>query len=455
MNNMRYVARIVIEFTTPVIVSSGTEGEISDSVFVSDANGLPAIPGSSLAGVMRSAYESVYGESEANEMFGFQGKNNIGKGSMLSVSWACIHDSKNTPVEGIAEIDMEDSVLIDAKTPGIRDHVKINHLGAADTDENGKFDESPVSVGHRFTFEMELKGSEADKEKWENLKKIIFLGSLRIGGKTRRGFGAFQIVSMKEGIFDLQKKEEFEKYSKHFVALAHKNNLETVSSDIYKSDSHIGEIILELSPEGYWMFGGGDDPKGISDMAPVRWNAVKWNQGIGKIAEKILIPGSAIKGALAHRITFHYNRIKNFFADGKTAEEIKSVAEKNQAVRELFGFVDGDKSKKGCVMIDDILLEKDPESQLVHHVSIDRFTGGARDTALFDERPFWQGDKIKIRILIENREYSEETKEAFKSAIEDLISGRLQLGAGSGRGEGYFSGKKKYNETAEKLLEVK
>ena len=56
---LRYVARPTIEFTTPFLVGAGEEDFFSDAVFVADANGLPAIPGSSIAGVLRHEFKRL------------------------------------------------------------------------------------------------------------------------------------------------------------------------------------------------------------------------------------------------------------------------------------------------------------------------------------------------------------------------------------------------------------
>ena len=127
----RYVLRAVIEFTTPFLVGAGRKGDVADAVFVADANGFPALPGSGIAGVLRSRFREACGVEDADRLFGFQ-KGDRGEGSRLSVSWGCIHNSQGMPIEGIVPPKMhDDPVLAKAMAPSIRDHVKINHKGAS------------------------------------------------------------------------------------------------------------------------------------------------------------------------------------------------------------------------------------------------------------------------------------------------------------------------------------
>ncbi len=447
MKTHRFVARAVVEFTTPFIVGASRGGDIADAVCVTDANGLPAIPGSSLAGALRAAFRRAAGQEAEKSIFGYQ-ENDDGRGSRLTVSWACIHDSKDVPVEGIAAPErLADAVLAKAMCPAVRDHVRISHKGASDSAERGKFDEQAVCAGHRFSFELELAGGPEDATAWKTLLGLLSGGSLRLGGKTRRGFGAFKLVSLslRDRAFDLRKEADFSAYRKHPVSLKEKDSLPLTKLEGEAGRGGMLTVLLELTPRGFWMFGGGHDlpeSKGDADMAPVRDCRIAWEGGKGAVEEDlILIPAASIKGALSHRVAFHYNALTGRFCDKERPEDI--CGENNGAVKALFGFVkDQSGGRRGRVLIDDILLKKTVADQLVHHVGIDRYTGGARDQALFCERPLW-GEKLGIAIHVSEPEdfKDDAVKKAFALALDDLAQGRLQLGAGSGRGEGYFEGK--------------
>ncbi len=488
-NTHRYILRAVIEFTTPFIVGSGNEDIVSDAVCVTDHNGLPAIPGSSIAGVLRSAYTALHGENVANNLFGYQdGK--VGEGSRLRISWAVIHDSNNSPAEGLMN-GISDLVLVNAMNPKIRDHVRINHLGASDAENHGKFDDKALCAGHRFTFEMEFMGDETHQSSWMDLINIITSNTLRLGGNTRSGYGTFKVIQTYNKTFKLSDNEDWEEYLKHPISLKTPVQWDQISDDTAGKSNYstkgTKEFILLLKPVGFWMFGGGDDIAGENiDMVPVRNSYIKWDGAIGSCVDDVLtIPATGIKGAISHRVAFNYNAIAGNFIkiikkDDKgeerklTEEERKIEKEKltnctsvnNVAVKELFGYAKDSENKKegkrGRVIIDDILIRNNaPKQKILNHVTIDRYTGGALDTALFDEKPLWKNNgenidfELELKIIVDGYDILDENiKKAFEMTIEELRTGKLQVGAGNGRGNGYFTGTKeeKYHGEITEIL---
>ncbi|MDK9694140.1 MAG: RAMP superfamily CRISPR-associated protein [Sulfurimonas sp.] len=76
------------------------------------------------------------------------------------------------------------------------------------------------------------------------------------------------------------------------------------------------------------------------------------------------------------------------------------------------------------------------------HVSIDRFTGGAIDGALFQEKTVAKNgddDWYEIEILLENSIKGDELK-AFENALKDITTGMLALGGATTKGHGVFMG---------------
>lgn len=470
----RYLARVQIEFTTPFHVGSGAEWNESDAGIVQDPNGLPAIPGSSIAGVLRSALDEEQrresrGKQRSNagvlrsaldesavvdSLFGYnkpayeKGKDRgEGQGSRLSVSWAAIHDSKNIPVCGAVASDrLNDPVLRAALKPTLRDHVRINHAGAAA--DQGKFDELVVHAGHRFTFEVELIGDNSDKGHWEKLLELLKDPLVRFGGKTRRGLGSFKVVAVSQRVFQLTDAKDWGDWLLQDPDLGQA----VQGTDFIKPQQTAGEAAetIEFNPEFFWMFGGGDDPD--ADMAPVRDTVIRWDADKGSArAGQLYIPGSSVKGALRHRMLFHACAVVGCYAD--SFDEAK-FEEAQKLVTELFGeeLDDRDKDRNtacspGRIFIDDVFLPGSvtnspdldghlPEPHLQHHVSIDRFTGGARDSMLFNEKPLFAGDAIQIPVWVKG-DLSEKAGTAWKRTIDDLKAGRMALGGGAGRGLGF------------------
>ena len=439
---LRYLARFTIEFTTPFIVGGGDD-LFFDDMFMADANGIPALPGSSLAGVLRHASVDA-GISGVDAIFGFQDGNG-GEGSRLSVSWGCLHDKNNLPVEGLSDAETigADPVLAESLLLTARDHVRIGHRGSAE--DHGKFDERSVSAGHRFTFELELEGNEADRTAWESLLAIACGDEIRIGGKTRRGYGAFKVVSLRTGLFDLATAEGFVGYCSHPVQLVVTPSLKEVIPPVSVLTGAARTATLRLKPEGFWMIGGGSDPG--SDLSPLTASRIVWDEkGKGGVEQsQVVVPGSSVKGVLAHRVAFHYNAISGVFADsiGDPAEIAAACGRGNEAVRELFGYCkeQDEDGRRGRVIISDLYVADPGTPKKLNHVSIDRFSGGARtlEGALFDELPFYRGPGFELKVVVTQWEaIPERAQVALKRALEDLAEGRLAIGAGAGRGNGYF-----------------
>ena len=455
LNSWRYFARVVIEFVTPLHIGTGFDDDVSDAAVVRDANGFPAIPGSSLAGAVRAAYTRLHPKEETDELFGFQ-REDSGQGSRLRFSWGSIHDSRNNPVIGLQPDErLDDPLLQNTLQLPVRDHVRLNHRGTAD--DRGKFDERVVPAGHRFTFTLELVGGADHETVWKSLLQILCDPALRLGGKSRRGLGAFRIVSCHQSGFDLASREAFDRYCR--LTPKSDPNTSGLKDVTLFTTSQTLSATLKIIPEGYWMFGGGTDEDGNADMAPVTENRIVWEPN-GSPRQHFLIPGSSIKGAIAHRTAFHYNALKGEFADlipidKSSPANIEALTSRNLAILELFGSAKdtgdsqdsqnkrGHENKRGHVMIDDLLLAKNSPGRLLHHVSIDRFTGGALPGALFSEKPFWKGEAIRLTIFIAEPEKASPAdpniRKALALALADLAEGRLPLGAGSGRGLGYFT----------------
>lgn len=454
MTSIRYHAKVTLEFTTPFHIGSGKE-DLSDAVVVRDANGLPTIPGSSLAGVLRSLYPN---REEVDSIFGFQKPRKEsrtdqaeGEGSRLVISWAHIHDQTNRPVDGLKESGLKerpDPVLANARRSTIRDHVRLNENGVADG--RGKFDEEVIAAGHRFSFRMELLGTEnpdQDEIRWKNLLETLQSPLFRLGAKTRRGLGAIRIHRILQARFDLSSPEGLTDYLELPVPLDSDAYLEERS--VASSGSPGGSKIyrMQIQPRGFWFFGGGVDPDGErdADLAPVREWRIVWNENQGEEQEVLVLPASSIKGAVAHRTLYHL-RCRQLLA----GQEI-NPGDISRQHKQLFGY-EGDPDtgpttmprQRGRVILDDVMIpiaSDSPRPQLVHHVAIDGFTGGARDRMLFNELPLYGGSPITLNWhLVEINRLEENLIQSFEDTLTDLCEGRLALGSGAGRGNGFWEG---------------
>lgn len=122
------------------------------------------------------------------------------------------------------------------------------------------------------------------------------------------------------------------------------------------------------------------------------------------------------------------------------------IGELNVAVAQLFGKAKNsslnEKGQRGRAIFSDIYLEtyNEANTKIFDHVAIDRFTGGAIDGALYQEKVV-SSEEFSFDIYVENEAFEDENiKYAFENALEDLKSGKLPLGGQVGKGHGIFEG---------------
>jgi len=435
-----HFARITIENTTPLSIGIGRGDGLQDALVVLDANGFPALPGSSLAGVLRHLSEDCWGQKKTGQLFGFV--EDDGQSSRLEVGWGHIHSGKDVPVCGLLGEDVlqEDEilkVLIERPLP-IREGVRINGRGVAE--DSGKFDRSYLAPGYRFSFDLLLWDEEASPD-WKKLLELINSPFFRLGGMTHRGFGAFKMVRLMGGEFDLRNSDDLDRYSQ--ISPFHSKFLQEIP--IPQSSRVCHEIEIFITPEpGGFLFGAGSVPMGsssgkVADSLPLSEVHITWEENGAVISPRrdIVISASSVKGALAHRVAYHHNRLEGRFDDHALD------AEDNPAVHELFGVAKNREqaSQPGRVWLDDIYFSIDgTKLKKQIHNSIDRFTGGVIKGALFSEEIVHDQRMFTMKCRIADKKYGNNVLEALKYSLQDLVQGRLALGAGASRGHGYFQG---------------
>lgn len=428
-----YYAEITIEAATPLVLASGNTGNFFDVELVRDANGLPAIPGTTIAGILRHAVLERKGKDIEARLFGFQNEND-GFSSSLEVSWAYVHDSKNKIHKSFyskTEIE-DDSILKELyikDNPNFkRDHVILNDKGVAK--DTGKFDRYFVPTGSRFTFSIGLWSENKEDSNWTEILNILFSPSFRIGAAGRAGYGKIKVIEInipENNCFDLSKTEDINSFRKC-----------TKKYELLKDCEDVEKIAVKLQfPLGFRVGGGFRSflkSNRAADMLPYSEKIINWtgDKGAFKVVPRITIPGSSVKGALRHRAAYHLARInKNW--DYKSEDD---------GLSELFGYAANLKDSEsigqaGKLWFTDLYLE-DTKTYELSRNSIDRFTGGTLDGALFQEENVYSSKAYETCIYLDKKIDKESNEfKAFKWALEDLKAGRLALGGGSGHGLGF------------------
>lgn len=447
----RFLARFVIEAETPLAVGSGEKDILTDALVATDANCLPYIPGTAIAGVVRHMVEDIRPtDFNVNQIFGFQ-KEQDGRGSEIVFTEAKILNSRGEVVDGMKlDAIKTDPLLQNYNKLPIRQHVRINEKGV--TDKAGKFDEQVCFAGTRFCFELEMVAKNADDENtFQQILEQVKGQTFRIGGGTRCGFGKIKVEDLQTKPLDLTKQDQLQAYLDKSSAL---------DSDFWSKEYHKPEgnsnyddwvkYELHLKPEDFFLFGSGFGDK-EADMTPVKGKRVVWKEDKGELSEDlVLIPATSVKGALAHRVAFHHNRLLGRFA-GCTGDKEPKVGNENEAVQVLFGYENQEAKKqvRGNLLFSDVIKDEltDESDKILNHVAIDRFTGGAIDGALFQEKTTYaKGQEFTLTILANEKVLKgEKIQDSLESAMIDICKGLLPLGGGVNRGNGVFTGTLKRN----------
>ena len=483
--NHRLIARVTIEAETPLAIGSGKKSILTDAAINRDANGLPFIPGTTLAGLIRHAID----EELANRLMGFikKKKDKNGEyeveGSRLIVTEAKLLNRKGKAIDGLLNLetacdDEDKAFLEDFKHAPIRQHAKINHRGI--TEDKGKFDEEVVPKGARFCFEMELMANPKSEEElaeykqnFKDLLGILVADGFRVGGKSRNGFGKIKVVDeaclYRE--LDLSLPADLDLYLNKSASLADEwggfehFNLEE------PQESRYTRYELKINPKDFMFFGSGFGNEDV-DHSYIKERFIEWNKegNIGRWHSQdhsLVVPASSVKGALAHRTAFHFNKLAERFADDMPAEELANHSGKyNEAVCALFGSEGNDDKyesnkkenatercdgkRRGHVLFADIVKQRkgQTDKKIHNHVKIDRFTGGAIDGALFDEEALIvhpdEPEELVLELLVDVDELINEDQriiQAFEEALKDVCKGMLPLGGNVNKGYGQFEGK--------------
>lgn len=478
---LRYQAVFLLEAETPLAVGSGDKHVLLDSPILRDAFGLPYIPGTGITGALRAA---LTGSNFDASCLGDKGC-----GSRLIVSSAHLFDGKQV-LDGLQAAQAGADWLIYLR----RDHVRINHRGVADKSGYGKFDSELLARGTRFVFELELHGSKTDQASWESILQALAQPLFRLGGGTRKGFGKMRIVECYSRTFDLTNQGDLKDYLQKSSRLQMPPQGFAPYAIATPKTKQAKHYRLQLQARDFFLFDGQfeedanlseiDKDTRFADMTPKVEKCLKWVNGQPQASEyQWVVPASSVKGALAHRVAYHYNLLCGQYAlpDAERLQKIQalleqqppqeeqallryradvekmleylnaaqpeeSVGENNRAVQALFGCMSNDQQnqgQRGRVLLSDAYISKqDHQEKVLNHVSIDRFTGGALDTALFAEKVVGSKETIVLDIWVENAVLDQDPniKKAWEATLDDLVQSRLPLGGGVMRGHGMMQG---------------
>lgn len=452
-----WLARVTVEASSPLHVGSGEGDALRDAMFVRGHGGLPFLPATSLAGVVRSSMVAAgVPEAVVVKLFGTIGKSaSEAAASRLVVSDGYVNGASGTPVD-LDEQPGADEVLQLCAGGATRDHIALNGAGVAEA--RRKYDFTAVPRGAQFSFELRIDGEGTTKVSETEISAVVrALADLRMGAKTKSGHGRLVLnPSSWHRTFDLanlRDRDAWKELNRHASALRELPGgavLQLPKDQGGNANDLMPVLTLPLEAEAYLLIGQGDP----LDDVPQHWNvgknkpraklplterAITWTEGRGKVGEaQPVLPASGIKGALRHRTLFHLRRLV-----GRSALPARSAEAETES---LFGSVNShDADDQGCpgvVIIDDVVLDASylKASGALTHVALDRYTGGPMLGALFGEAPLYKPE-FKLRVELADCPADANLRKAFVFALRDLVEGRLAIGTGRNAGHGFLKGK--------------
>lgn len=405
---------------SPLRIGNG-KNEESDSDILLDGRGVPFIPGSSLAGIIRHRSEEIHKDSESlKRLFGYIKKSGETDESVEAVTSSLI---------------IGDATLVNSEQPknvkvGLRDGIRLGEWGTVVG--NSKYDFQIAETSEEFKAVIEWTGDDNQyKEEIEKILEPIFQHYIErgftVGAKTSRGYGRCSVKFSKRE-FVLPKELEswlaFHPYREN--AFDKKNSLLSGKAD----DK---EIIVELS-------GKADDRESIVEISfkmvgafSVRVNTAKieiTEEGVVPDAVPMenyegspVIPGTSWAGAFRHHMHALLRDV--------------GVAEKSEEMKDLDRFygIEG----KGSIGKSRLSFSETAISNAKRYAfsrnALDRFTAIPRTGALYTE-VLCIGGEGKLIISFREEDMKEPYRSLLAACIVDLHHGLLAVGGETAVGRG-------------------
>lgn len=459
--------------------------DVSDSLFRRTAEGKLVLPGTSIAGAIRShltrltpAMARLAPRHICDALSGIEKKEDDKPAACACIICHLMGDIRplneiRDPKRSLAELErlngrasrlIVHDATIEPEQTHIRDGVGIDRTtGAAARAASAKFDFETIPVETMFAIVLELEDAdEVDKYllslalyEWQE-------GRLRFGGNKSRGTGALALKDVHHTSFDLNDRAGL----MAFLRRNSKQNNPTPYTITPPDRAYHGSYSPVPSSVQSWLTIDFD----LQAQGFFLTNDTTQATAEGYDHKSLLfLPGAGLRGAIrsqAERIarTLVNLRVDNeadflkycpapnpFVTRGDKQNGIESSAarirqgqgdlRKDQQIplredataydlsEQLFGSVDWGSR----LAVEDAPLSGEPNWKKLDFVAIDRFTGGAADGAKFDAYALWK-PRFRCRLHLEAPQGWEIGWLLY--VLKDLMDGRVPVGFGAAKGFG-------------------
>ena len=431
---------------SPISVGGAGTGEHVDLELAEDGTGQCYIPGTSLAGPMRAWIEKRWGKELANDIFGYiNQKTDGGMASPLFISDGPI--KSESIIENIGRERRHGISIQDA---------------TGTTREGFFYTRALLPRGTCLPLNMELDILEGESYPHGHpagalarLLTALQNGEIRFGACKTRGMGTVALQELKVDYYDFAKPEALAQWLGEEPSSS--RGLEALSgfSVPAPKETKTCAVTVKWTAKSPLMVKAGRD--GVeADMLPLMSGVRRGLDTKKKVAP--VIPGSSIKGVLRSQARKILNTLFDPDYDPKYDGE-KQNEERWEILSSLFG----SKEAAGHLSVSDVYydannpiplgkwLDEDTDAMNTvtekrQHVAIDRFTGGASDSALYSARPVKRDEENEsgwepIHLTLdESNALSEENvkkeQALIKLLLRDMKDGYITIGFGSRRGLG-------------------
>lgn len=378
----------------------------------------PLLPGPSIAGALR-AYLRTH-------EYGYNHSETTGVDQSLFLTAALF----GAPLGGLDERYGEQSRLLIDDSIGVvganidyRDGVRIDPVSRTALDK-GLYTFQTWAAGTTFPIRVELLVT-ADADELQLRKALatalngLSNGEITLGARKKRGFGQVEVGTWTVWDYDLHTPAHLLAWLKHETpvdAVFVGNAFQTLG--VYDD---LGDNRQRFTIKAKFDLDGSILIRATGNAAADMVHLKSGNDSV--------ISGTSLAGAIRSRSS---KIIKTLGGD---AESI---------INPLFGRHGDEANDSGerepsasRVIVRESIIEGGVGNLVQNRVSIDRFTGGALDTALFSEQPHWGG---AVELNLELRSPSEAEIGLLLLVLKDLWTGDLPIGGESSVGRGRLMG---------------
>ncbi len=411
---------------SPLRIASGKTDELTDILVLKDKEGRAFIPGTSMAGVLRSAITDLYDVTTAEVLFG--NAEDEGNQSCISIQDVMLRD---------ASIIVRDGVAIDALAGTGKDKAKYD-FEAVERNAHGDLQmeitvREAVLEEHflpltEYRHELFYQKGDMFGELAATLADLLTQG-IRVGSLTTKGFGRVR----SEGVaafsdFDFTEGRDADAWMDYLTegTLPGPAYISSQSAAQYAKSNFVVKACFAVQSSLLVR-----DAEAAEDYdAEESISAVQMRSGTDYV-----IPGTSVKGALRSKAM----KLLLALSDNQQ-EKTTRFLDRLMGTAGKKASEDGRKSR---LLVDEVYIaEKDLFEMKQTRNRIDRFTGGTIDNALFTEVPVWQNNKgVPVLSLgLEVSDCSAAEAGLVLLLLKELWLGNLPLGGGKSVGRGTLSG---------------